>query len=135
MSEHFDTYRPMSPPYLRKRDGEDARHLTDRTADEAIRFIVEGAGEEPVAGPDGRVVALGPDLAPVVGAERAVEIMGWRGLGWEGAPFTEDELAATRLLGSSKAGTIAGGSQEVQNNIIAKRILGLPDPISSAASR
>ena len=69
------------------------------------------------------------------GAELAVEIMGWRGLGWEGEPFTEDELAATRLLGSSKAGTIAGGSQEVQNNIIAKRILGLPDPISSAASR
>ena len=47
MSEHFDTYRPMSPPYLRKRDGEGARHLTDRTADEAIRFIAEGAGEEP----------------------------------------------------------------------------------------
>jgi len=47
MSDHFDTYRPMSPPYLRERDGEDARHLTDRTADEAIRFIGEGAGEEP----------------------------------------------------------------------------------------
>ena len=67
------------------------------------------------------------------GAELAVEIMGWRGLGWSGEPFDEDELAATRLLGSSKAGTIAGGSQEVQNNIIAKRILGLPDPISAAA--
>jgi alkylation response protein AidB-like acyl-CoA dehydrogenase len=67
------------------------------------------------------------------GAELAVEIMGWRGLGWSGEPFDEDELAATRLVGSSKAGTIAGGSQEVQNNIIAKRILGLPDPISAAS--
>ena len=26
-----------------------------------------------------------------------------------------------------KAGTIAGGSYEIQNNIISKRILGLPD--------
>ena len=31
----------------------------------------------------------------------------------------------------SKAGTIAGGSQEVQNNIISKRILGLPDTTHS----
>ncbi|MDO8900599.1 MAG: acyl-CoA dehydrogenase family protein [Phenylobacterium sp.] len=67
------------------------------------------------------------------GAELTVEIMGWQGLGWSGDPFSDDELAATRTLGSSKAGTIAGGSQEVQYNIIAKRILGLPDPISAAA--
>jgi alkylation response protein AidB-like acyl-CoA dehydrogenase len=61
------------------------------------------------------------------GAEMTAEIMGFRGLGWEGEPFTEEELAATRNLFYSKAGGIAGGSQEVQNNIIAKRILGLPD--------
>ncbi|MDP1988965.1 acyl-CoA dehydrogenase family protein, partial [Phenylobacterium sp.] len=69
------------------------------------------------------------------GAELTVEIMGWRGLGWSGDPFSADELAAARTLGSSKAGTIAGGSQEVQYNIIAKRLLGLPDPISAAAGR
>jgi alkylation response protein AidB-like acyl-CoA dehydrogenase len=60
-------------------------------------------------------------------AELTAEIMGYQGLGWEPDPFTEDELAATRLLLSSKAGGIAGGSQEVQWNIISKRILGLPD--------
>jgi uncharacterized sulfatase len=41
MSDHLDTYRPLSPPYLRARDGEDARHLTDRAADEAIRFLAQ----------------------------------------------------------------------------------------------
>ena len=62
------------------------------------------------------------------GAELTAEVMGYRGLGWEGDDFTPEELAATRNLFHSKAGTIAGGSQEVQFNIIAKRILGLPDP-------
>jgi len=61
------------------------------------------------------------------GAELTVEIMGHQGLGWEPDPFTPEELAATRLVLSSKAGGIAGGSQEVQWNIISKRILGLPD--------
>jgi alkylation response protein AidB-like acyl-CoA dehydrogenase len=64
------------------------------------------------------------------GAELTAEVMGFHGLGWEGDPFTEEELAATRNLFYSKAGGIAGGSQEVQYNIIAKRILGLPDAAS-----
>jgi alkylation response protein AidB-like acyl-CoA dehydrogenase len=61
------------------------------------------------------------------GSELAVEIMGNRGLGWEGEGFAADELTAPRVMLRAKAGTIAGGSQEVQWNIIAKRILGLPD--------
>lgn len=66
------------------------------------------------------------------GAELIAELMGWRGLGWEGEPFTEEELTHARNLFYSKAGGIAGGSQEVQYNIIAKRILGLPDPTPPA---
>jgi alkylation response protein AidB-like acyl-CoA dehydrogenase len=65
------------------------------------------------------------------GAELTMELTGWRGLGWEGEPFNEEELAHTRNAFSSRAGGIAGGSQEVQFNIIAKRILGLPDATRS----
>ncbi|MCH2103679.1 MAG: sulfatase-like hydrolase/transferase [Planctomycetes bacterium] len=46
MRDHIDTFRQMSPPYLRPKDGDVDRHLTDRTADEAIRFLREG-GDEP----------------------------------------------------------------------------------------
>ncbi len=60
-------------------------------------------------------------------AELAVEIMGSNGLGWEGEGFSEDELAQTRNWLGGKATTIYGGSAEIQNNIIAKRILGLLD--------
>jgi alkylation response protein AidB-like acyl-CoA dehydrogenase len=60
-------------------------------------------------------------------AELVIEIMGHQGLGWEGEAFSADELAAVRGWLGGKATTIYGGSQEVQNNIISKRILGLPD--------
>lgn len=60
-------------------------------------------------------------------AELIVEAMGMRGVGWEGDVFSEVELKSFRQMLHGKAGSIAGGSNEIQNNIIAKRILGLPD--------
>mgnify|MGYP000480566515 CR=1 FL=1 len=68
------------------------------------------------------------------GAELLVEMMGHQGLGWEGEGFSDSEREAVRNWLMSKAGSIAGGSYEVQNNIIAKRILGLPDAVSGGAS-
>ena len=52
--------------------------------------------------------------------------MGSRGLGWEGDDFTAEELDTLRLWAMSKAMTIAGGSSEIQLNIIAKTVLELP---------
>ena len=43
------------------------------------------------------------------------------------AAFKPEELGAVRGWLGGKAFTIYGGSQEVQSNIISKRILGLPD--------
>ena len=60
-------------------------------------------------------------------AELMIELMGYNGLGWEGEGFTKDELAAVRGWLSGKAMSIYGGSFEIQNNIIAKNILGLPE--------
>jgi alkylation response protein AidB-like acyl-CoA dehydrogenase len=60
-------------------------------------------------------------------AELALEIMGHQGIGWGGEDFDADEIAIVRTWLGGKAGTIAGGSYEVQNNIISKRILGLPE--------
>ncbi|MBP7814656.1 MAG: acyl-CoA dehydrogenase family protein [Phenylobacterium sp.] len=60
-------------------------------------------------------------------AEMVVEAMGYNGLAWAGDEFSAEELAAARAFLRVKSGTIAGGSYEIQNNIISKRILGLPD--------
>jgi alkylation response protein AidB-like acyl-CoA dehydrogenase len=56
-----------------------------------------------------------------------VELMGSQGYGWEGASFNEMELEATRTFLSSRAITIYGGTNEIQMNIVSKRVLGLPD--------
>jgi alkylation response protein AidB-like acyl-CoA dehydrogenase len=53
--------------------------------------------------------------------------MGTQGAGWVGDAFTDDEIDATRNWLKQKSLTIAGGTKEVQMNIIAKRVLGLPD--------
>ncbi|MGN6497766.1 MAG: acyl-CoA dehydrogenase family protein [Tsuneonella sp.] len=60
-------------------------------------------------------------------SELTIEIMGLQGLGWEGAGFTDSELSAVRAWLFGKATTIYGGSTEIQNNIIAKRVLGMLD--------
>ena len=60
-------------------------------------------------------------------AELALEIMGSQGLGWVGEGFTQDELDQVKNWLGGKATSIYGGSTEIQNNIISKRILGLLD--------
>jgi alkylation response protein AidB-like acyl-CoA dehydrogenase len=60
-------------------------------------------------------------------AELMIELMGHRGLGWEGEGYDKDELEAVRGWLTGKAMSIYGGSYEIQNNIIAKNILGLPE--------
>ena len=64
-------------------------------------------------------------------AELTLEIMGSQGLGWEGETYTQDEIETVRGWLFGKAMSIYGGSAEIQNNIVSKRILGLPDNTQS----
>ncbi len=60
--------------------------------------------------------------------ELAVEAMGGAGLGWEGEGFAPADLTVTRAWLRAKANSIEGGTSEINLNVVAKRVLGLPDP-------
>jgi alkylation response protein AidB-like acyl-CoA dehydrogenase len=59
--------------------------------------------------------------------ELLLSIRGSQGVGWSGQTFDDEELTATRAWLRSKGNSIEGGTSEVQLNILAKRVLGLPD--------
>jgi len=103
------------------------RHLMDRRA--FAQTMDRLAAADAAKGPSAATSIL-KNVSSGLSQERAellVELMGARGLGWQGEGFDPDEVATVRDWLSGKATTIFAGSYEIQNNIIAKRILGLPD--------
>jgi alkylation response protein AidB-like acyl-CoA dehydrogenase len=58
--------------------------------------------------------------------ELMVKLAGPEALGWDGPGFEDEELVLTREWLRSRGNSIEGGTSEVQLNIIAKRVLGLP---------
>ncbi|RMF20198.1 MAG: acyl-CoA dehydrogenase [Deltaproteobacteria bacterium] len=56
-----------------------------------------------------------------------ISILGPQALGWEGPGFEQEEIDLTRAWLRSRGNSIEGGTSEIQLNIIAKRVLGLPD--------
>jgi alkylation response protein AidB-like acyl-CoA dehydrogenase len=83
------------------------------------------------------VTSIMKNAGTKVGQDRAellIEVMGTQGLGWEGDEFKPDEISTVRGWLGGKATTIFGGSYEIQNNIISKRILGLPDPLGPSSN-
>ena len=57
--------------------------------------------------------------------ELLLSVEGESALGWDGAEYSEGEISRAWLR--SKGNSIEGGTSEVQLNIVAKRVLGLPD--------
>ncbi len=57
--------------------------------------------------------------------ELNLSVFGESGLGWEGEAYDDGQISRDWLR--SKGNSIEGGTSEVQLNVIAKRVLGLPD--------
>ncbi|MEZ5551170.1 MAG: acyl-CoA dehydrogenase family protein [Pseudomonadales bacterium] len=104
------------------------RHLMQ---EQSLQLTARRVGEEHRSGgAPGPATSIfkyvGSSLARA-GSELKSRLRGTQGLGWEGAGFSDAELEATRGWLRDRAVTIYGGTNEVQLNIIAKRVLGLPD--------
>ena len=89
------------------------------------RVMAEGMARRDVSGPLS-IMKLVQTEQEVAKYELLMQVMGLRGLSWEGDEFSQDEHDIGRQWMLAKTTTIAGGSSEVQLNIIAKRVLGMP---------
>jgi alkylation response protein AidB-like acyl-CoA dehydrogenase len=97
----------------------------------AFQLTRRRAAEEAEAGaPPGPMSAMFKYYATELNKRRYEMLLaaeGFQAFGWEGEGFTDDELRITREWLRSKANSIEGGTSEIQLNIIAKRVLALPD--------
>ena len=99
--------------------------------DRAFQLTMGRSAEEAKAGqPDGNLASIFKYYGTEQNKrkyERMLDVMGTHAVGWEGEAFTDKEINTTRQWLRSKANSIEGGTSEVQLNVIAKRVLGLPD--------
>jgi len=104
-----------------------AQELEER----ALRLTMRRAAEEARAGQTERDIgSLGKyRWANMVknGQDIAMLAMGAQGLGWAGPGFEETHLERTRAWLMTRADSIWGGTNEVQLNVIAKRVLQIPE--------
>jgi alkylation response protein AidB-like acyl-CoA dehydrogenase len=90
---------------------------------EHIRQTAE-SGKTP--GPESSITkAYGADLKQRR-YELAMRLLGPEAVGWEGAPFDQTGLDTGREWLRARANSIEGGSSEIQLNVIAQHVLGLP---------
>jgi len=103
------------------------RHNMQATA---FQLTAQRVNEENRSGTPGAATSIFKIIGARLQQESADlkrQFMGTQGLGVDGDGFEPREIEATQEWLSSKATTIYGGSDEIQANIIAKRVLGLPE--------
>ena len=97
----------------------EAMRLTIRRVNERLK-----AGANP--GPESSIFKIAGTELNQARWDLANRIAGVDGLGWEGAPYSDRDRALGRQWLRSRGNTIEGGTSEIQRNIIARRVLGLP---------
>jgi alkylation response protein AidB-like acyl-CoA dehydrogenase len=115
----------LADPMIRQRLA--AQELEAR----ALSLTMRRAGEEVRAGQVERDIgSLGKfRWANMVKSEQDIAMMahGTQGLGWDGPGFEGSQLERTRAWLTTRADSIWGGTNEVQLNVIAKRVLRIPE--------
>ena len=101
--------------------------MTLRSLNLTKRRVIEESADGNTPGPATSIFKVMTTDLEKIHYDLATILRGSRGYGWSGDDFSDDELEDLRLLLSSRAASIYSGSNEIQRNIIAKRVLGLPD--------
>ncbi len=91
------------------------------------RRVMEESADGGTPGPATSIFKVMSTDLEKIHYDLATSLKGLQGFGWSGESFSDSELEDLRQLLSSRAASIYSGSNEIQRNIIAKRVLGLPD--------
>jgi alkylation response protein AidB-like acyl-CoA dehydrogenase len=130
------TLGELGKSYVGERDGRVADPaLRDRIAQQemdglAFQLTRRRAADEAKTGTPGPASAMFKYYGTELNKRRfelLLQCVGTQALGWSGDGFDADELRITREWLRSKGNSIEGGTSEIQLNVIAKRVLGLPD--------
>jgi alkylation response protein AidB-like acyl-CoA dehydrogenase len=113
-------------------DGEVRDKITKQTMlEKSLQLTIQRVGDESrsgkAPGATTSIFKLVGSSVGQAGSSLRSELRGTDGIGWSGSDFSTDEVEATRGWLRDRAMTIYGGTNEVQMNIISKRVLGLPD--------
>jgi len=90
-----------------------------------VRVKEQAMAGQDISGP-ASIMKLLQTEQEVAKYELLTQVLAQRSLSWQGDEFSTGEHDICRSWLLSKSYTIAGGSSEIQLNIIAKRVLGLP---------
>ena len=133
----INAYAKVAKEYCGETNGkiadESAREkvLNQTMTEKALQLTVQRVAEESRSG---KAPGATTSIFKYVGSTLSKEgsslkslLRGSDGIGWEGDEFSLDEVESTRSWLRDRAVTIYGGTNEVQLNIISKRVLGLPD--------
>ncbi|MCB9785109.1 MAG: acyl-CoA dehydrogenase family protein [Deltaproteobacteria bacterium] len=115
---------PLPDPSLR--DAIVRNAMDERAFALTIERARQGVQSGRAPGPESSIMKVAGSELKQRRWELAVRIAGPAGLGWEGPGFAADDLDATREWLRSRANTIEGGTSEIQLDILARRVLGLP---------
>jgi alkylation response protein AidB-like acyl-CoA dehydrogenase len=107
------------------------REIAALTIEEAcflytLRRVSEAAQSGKAPGAESSILKIVGSELKQRRRELNAKIAGPQALGWEGPGFDDAELGITREWLRARGNTIEGGTSEIQLNIIAKRVLGLP---------
>jgi alkylation response protein AidB-like acyl-CoA dehydrogenase len=99
-----------------------ARQMVDERANRLTSGRARGADAARVSS----ILKLASSEASQHRYDLLMDLLGTNGLGWNSQGHSEYEISIPRQWLRSRANTIEGGTSEIQLNIIAKRVLGMP---------
>ncbi len=101
--------------------------MAQRSLNLTKRRVIEESADGATPGPATSIFKVMSTDLEKIHNDLTIRLRGHQGIGWEGDAFSAEEVEDMRVMLSSRAASIYSGSNEIQRNIIAKRVLGLPD--------